>query len=51
MSLFWLHFGSFRGCSEGGTKFYFIDRFAVHPNGDHVGKQQNNLNGRQVILS
>ena len=57
----WLHFGSFRGCSEGGTKFYFpanssktnfiIDRFAVRPNGDHVGKQQNNLNGRQVILS
>lgn len=61
ISLFWLHFGSFRECSERGTKFYFpanssktnyiIDRFAVRPNGDHVGKQQNNLNGRQVILS
>lgn len=55
ISLFWLHFGSFRECSERGTKFYFpansskasyiIDRFAVRPNGDHVGKQQNNLNG------
>ena len=61
ISLFWLHFGSFRECSERGTKFYFpanssktnyiIDRFAVRPNGDLVGKQQNNLNGRQVILS
>lgn len=62
MSLFWLHFGLFREFSESGTKLYFpanssktnyiIDRFAVRPNSDHVGKQQNtNLNGPQVVLS